>query len=401
MDRWHPRPGASDGLALRIGHNESVTDAYAAAGVDTHQADAGVAAIVSVLKTIETGRASLSVPLPGHYASVMRLPGALAPNLGIALATDSVGSKVIVAEQTGRFDTIGIDCVAMNVNDLICVGAEPLALLDYIAVEQAEPSLLAAIGRGLAVGAAEAGIEIPGGEVCQVPEVLRGHPSPYGFDLVGSAFGVVELDAIIDGSAARPGDAMIGLPASGIHSNGMTLARRALLDDGRLTLDARPDLLGGQSVADVLLEPTVIYVRAILALISSVIEVRGLGAHHRRRAPEPAPDRHGRRLLDHRAVALPSGVRADRLPRRDLGGRDVGGLQHGLRLCRDGAGRPGLSGRRVALELPPGNGCDRSAHRRGGRDRAAPDGHPRGGRQRHADPVLTAGLPEHARLVPQ
>jgi phosphoribosylformylglycinamidine cyclo-ligase len=253
-----------------------MTDAYAAAGVDSHQADAGVAAIVSVLKTIETGRESLSVPLPGHYASVMRLPGGLAPNLGIALATDSVGSKVIVAEQTGRFDTIGIDCVAMNVNDLICVGAEPLALLDYIAVEQAEPSLLEAIGRGLAVGAAQAGVEIPGGEVCQVPEVLRGHPSPYGFDLVGSAFGVVGLDAIIDGSSARPGDVMIGLPASGIHSNGMTLARRALLDDGRLTLEARPALLGGESVADVLLEPTVIYVRAILALIASDIEVRGL-----------------------------------------------------------------------------------------------------------------------------
>ncbi len=253
-----------------------MSDAYAAAGVDTHQADQGVAAIVSVLKTIETGRGSLSVPLPGHYASVMRLPGPLAPNVGIALATDSVGSKVIVAEQTGRFDTIGIDCVAMNVNDLICVGATPLALLDYIAVERAEPAMLEAIGRGLAAGAADAGVEIPGGEVCQVPEVLRGHPSPYGFDLVGSAFGVVELDRIIDGSGVRPGDAMIGLPASGIHSNGMTLARRALLDDGQLSLEQTPDLLAGRSVADALLEPTVIYVRAILALLASEIEVRGL-----------------------------------------------------------------------------------------------------------------------------
>ncbi|MDE3133759.1 MAG: phosphoribosylformylglycinamidine cyclo-ligase, partial [Acidobacteriota bacterium] len=141
-----------------------MSDAYAAAGVDTHQAEQGVAAIVGVLRTIETGRASLSVPLPGHYASVMRLPGLLAPNVGIALATDSVGSKVIVAEQTGRFDTIGIDCVAMNVNDLICVGATPLALLDYIAVERAEPALLQALGRGLALGAADAGVEIPGGE---------------------------------------------------------------------------------------------------------------------------------------------------------------------------------------------------------------------------------------------
>jgi phosphoribosylformylglycinamidine cyclo-ligase len=253
-----------------------MSDAYSAAGVDTQQADQGVAAIVAALKSIETGRESLTVPLPGHYASVMRLPGPLAPNVGIALATDSVGSKVIVAEQTGRFDTIGIDCVAMNVNDLICVGATPLALLDYIAVERAEPAMLEAIGRGLAAGAADAGVEIPGGEICQVPEVLRGHPSPFGFDLVGSAFGVVELDRIIDGSSVRPGDVMIGLPASGIHSNGMTLARRALLDDGALTMEQRPEMLQGSSVADVLLEPTVIYVRAVLALIASRVDVRGL-----------------------------------------------------------------------------------------------------------------------------
>jgi phosphoribosylformylglycinamidine cyclo-ligase len=253
-----------------------VTDAYAAAGVDTHEADRGVAAIVDVLRSIDTGRESLNVPLPGHYASVIRLPNALAPNVGIALATDSVGSKVIVAEQTGRFDTIGIDCVAMNVNDLICVGAEPLALLDYIAVERADPGLLEAIGRGLAAGAADACVEIPGGEVCQVPEVLRGHPSPYGFDLVGSAFGVVALDSIIDGKRVAPGDVMIGLPSSGVHSNGLTLARNALLELGGLALDARPEALGGRSVADVLLEPTVIYVRAVLALIRSEVEVRGL-----------------------------------------------------------------------------------------------------------------------------
>ncbi|HEY6526939.1 MAG TPA: AIR synthase related protein, partial [Solirubrobacteraceae bacterium] len=114
-----------------------MTDAYAAAGVDTRQADRGVAALVSVLSSIDTGRERLSVPLPGHYASVIRI----APNLGVALATDSVGSKVIVAEQAQRFSTIGIDCVAMNVNDLICVGAEPLALLDYLAVESADPDL--------------------------------------------------------------------------------------------------------------------------------------------------------------------------------------------------------------------------------------------------------------------
>ena len=129
-----------------------------------------------------------------------------------------------------------------------------------------------------------AGVEIPGGEVCQVPEVLRGHPSPYGFDLVGSAFGVVGLDAIIDGSTARPGDVMIGLPASGIHSNGYdagaaVAARRGPAHARR----ARRICSHGQSVADVLLEPTVIYVRAILALISQRDRGPRARAHHRRR----------------------------------------------------------------------------------------------------------------------
>jgi phosphoribosylformylglycinamidine cyclo-ligase len=249
-----------------------VTGAYAAAGVDTGEADRGVEALLHILRGIDPGRSKLTVPLPGHYASVIRI----APGLGIALATDSVGSKVIVAEQAGRFDTIGIDCVAMNVNDLICVGAEPLALLDYLAVERADPQLLSELALGLRAGAEQAGVEIPGGEVCQLPEVIRGHPSPNGFDLVGSAFGTVALDAVIDGGSCTAGDAVIGVPGSGVHSNGLTLARRALLQDGGLGLDATPTELGGASVADVLLEPTVIYVRAILELLRSDVPVHGL-----------------------------------------------------------------------------------------------------------------------------
>jgi phosphoribosylformylglycinamidine cyclo-ligase len=164
----------------------------------------------------------------------------------------------------------------MNVNDLICVGAEPLAVLDYLAVESADPGMLAELAEGLRAGAEDAGVEIPGGEVCQLPEVIRGHPSPYGFDLVGSAFGTVALDAIVDGTACAPGDAVIGLPASGVHSNGLTLARRVLLHDAGLSLGDRPAQLGGASVADVLLEPTVIYVRAILELLRSEVPVHGL-----------------------------------------------------------------------------------------------------------------------------
>jgi phosphoribosylformylglycinamidine cyclo-ligase len=256
----------------RVRDNTSVSDSYAAAGVDIAEADEGVRALVEVLKTIDPGRPSASVLGSGHYANVLRV----APNLGIAVCADGVGSKVIVAEQTGRYDTVGIDCIAMNVNDVICVGAEPLAVLDYLAVEQADPEVLRAIALGLKRGAEEAGVEIPGGELAQLPELIKGHPSPNGFDLTGACFGTVALDAIVTGDAIAPGDALIGLPASGVHSNGLTLARRALLEDGGLGLDDRPDELGGASVADVLLEPTVLYVRAVLELLRSDVPVHGL-----------------------------------------------------------------------------------------------------------------------------
>jgi phosphoribosylformylglycinamidine cyclo-ligase len=247
----------------------AMSDAYAAAGVDTHQADRAVDALVAVLRTIEPGRASASVLGGRHYAAVLRVTD----ELGIALSTDGVGSKLVVAERTGRLDTVGIDCVAMNVNDVVCVGAEPIALLDYLAVEEADPEMLAAIGRGLKVGAEAAGVEIPGGELAIIPELIRGHPSPHGFDLCASCFGTVALDAIVTGEEIAPGDALVGLPSSGLHSNGYTLARRVLEPLGD---DTRPAELGGASIADALLEPTVIYVRAALELLRSDIPVHGL-----------------------------------------------------------------------------------------------------------------------------
>jgi phosphoribosylformylglycinamidine cyclo-ligase len=131
--------------------------------------------------------------------------------------------------------------------------------------------MLRAIAEGLKRGAEDAGVEIPGGELAQLPELIRGHPSPHGFDLVGACFGTVALDAIVTGAAVEAGDAVIGLPASGVHSNGLTLARRALPD-----LDERPSELGGASVGETLLEPTVIYVRAVLDLLDSDVDVRGL-----------------------------------------------------------------------------------------------------------------------------
>jgi phosphoribosylformylglycinamidine cyclo-ligase len=255
-----------------LAESVAMSESYAAAGVDTGQADRAVDALVGVLRTIELDRPSASVLPSGHYASVLRV----APNLGIAVSTDGVGSKIVVAEQADRLETVGIDCVAMNVNDLVCVGAEPIAMLDYLAVEQADPQALARIGLGLKVGAQAAGVEIPGGELAVLPELIRGHPSPHGFDLCGTAFGTVAIDAIVTGADAQPGDAIVGLPSSGLHSNGYTLARRALLEEGGLGLDDRPALLEGRSVADALLEPTVIYVRAVLELLRSDIEVHGL-----------------------------------------------------------------------------------------------------------------------------
>ena len=241
----------------------SDADAYAKAGVDQGAADSAVAGLVRALGAIELGRPSRQVPLPGHYASVIRID----ERTGIALSTDGVGTKLLVAEQLGRFDTVGIDCVAMNVNDVICVGAEPLAMLDYIAIERADPQVCEQIGVGLARGAELAGVEIPGGELAQLGDMVRG------FDVAGACFGTVALDSIVDGSAVQPGDSVIGLPSSGIHSNGYTLARSAL---ERIPLDEDPDGRLGRPLGEVLLEPTEIYVKPVLELLRSEVEVRGL-----------------------------------------------------------------------------------------------------------------------------
>ncbi|MGH2926148.1 MAG: phosphoribosylformylglycinamidine cyclo-ligase [Solirubrobacterales bacterium] len=239
---------------------EASADAYARAGVSQTGAGAAVEALVRSLRAIDTGKPSRVVSLPGHYASVLRLD----ERTGLALSTDTVGTKMIVAERLGRYDTIGIDCVAMNANDVICVGAEPIAMLDFVLTERADPEICGRLGVGLARGAELAGIEIPGGEIAQVGEIVSGQ------ELGGTCVGLVALDAIIDGSAVQPGDPVIGLPSSGLHSNGYTLARRALadlpLDDSRL----------GSPLGDVLLEPTEIYVRAVADLLSSAVEVRGL-----------------------------------------------------------------------------------------------------------------------------
>jgi phosphoribosylformylglycinamidine cyclo-ligase len=234
-------------------------DAYARAGVSQGDADAAVASLVSALAAAAPSE-SRQVLASGHYANVIRLD----ERTGIALSTDGVGTKLLLAEQLGRWDTVGIDCVAMNVNDVVCVGAEPLAMVDYLAVDRADSEIAGAIGTGLARGAELAGIEIVGGELAQLGEIVNG------LDLAGACFGTVPLDSLVTGAAIEPGDPVIGLPSSGLHSNGYTLARSALdeipLDDDRL----------GRPLGDLLLEPTEIYVKPIVELLRSEVEVRGL-----------------------------------------------------------------------------------------------------------------------------
>jgi phosphoribosylformylglycinamidine cyclo-ligase len=205
----------------------------------------------------------------GFYANVVDIGG----GMGMAISTDGVGSKALVAEMLGKYDTIGIDCIAMNVNDLICVGARPLTLVDYIAVERVDRSVMAAIAEGLAVGAEQAGVSITGGEIAELPDMIKGHAKGSGFDLAGTAAGLVKLDKVLVGQDCKPGDAVVGIQSSGIHSNGLTLARRVLLKDLKPT-DRLPE--AGRTVGEELLEPTLIYVKEAMEMLEGIPGVKAL-----------------------------------------------------------------------------------------------------------------------------
>jgi len=211
----------------------------------------------------------------GQYASVLKVT----EDVAIAISTDGVGSKTIVASMLDRYDTIGFDCVAMNVNDVICVGARPFAMVDYLGVHTLDRRRTEEILRGLGAAAKEAGIAIPGGELAQLPEVIgsdgRGPGDETAFDLVGTCIGTVHPDKLVLGEEVRPGDAIIGIRSSGIHSNGLTLARNVLLKDAGLDLDAEIDELG-RTLGDELLQPTEIYVRAVVELWNAGIDTHGL-----------------------------------------------------------------------------------------------------------------------------
>src|SRR5262249_35342345 len=240
-------------------------EVYKETGVDTAEADAGLENIIARVKKTwpQAGLGRVVLPI-GYFANVIEMDG-----IGLALCTDGVGSKTIVADLMGKYDTIGIDCVAMNVNDMICVGAKPLSLVDYIAVSRTDAAMLDAIGVGLCEGARMAGVSISGGETAQLKDVVTG------FDLVGMAVGRVALDQVIDGRNVREGDVVIGVRSNGVHSNGLTLARKALLGNARYAVDRRLDELGA-TVGEELLRPTDIYVPEALEILETVKGVNAL-----------------------------------------------------------------------------------------------------------------------------
>ncbi|QDA32243.1 phosphoribosylformylglycinamidine cyclo-ligase [Thermococcus indicus] len=234
---------------------------YAQAGVDDEKTAKALRSIIGLAKeTFQFRRGKIGEPSEiGHYAALMDFG-----RFYLAMTTDGVGTKVLVAEAVGKFDTIGIDMIAMNVNDLLCVGAEPLALVDYLAVKGPDERIFAEIARGLYEGAKQAGIAIVGGETAVMPDLING------FDLAGTAIGVVEKGKVITGEEIKPGDAVIGISSSGIHSNGLTLARKLLIPKYGLDYEYEE-----RKLLEWLLEPTRIYVKAVLELIESV-EVHGL-----------------------------------------------------------------------------------------------------------------------------
>jgi phosphoribosylformylglycinamidine cyclo-ligase len=228
---------------------------YAGAGVDIKAMDEAARAIA---KTLAFARKGFGAPLggSGHFAGMVDFG-----EHALVMATDGVGTKLEIANAMKKWDTVGIDCVAMNVNDAICVGAEPIAFVDYLAVESPDPHLAAELAKGLDEGARQSNMTIVGGETAVLPSLVKG------FDLAGTVLAFVKKDRIVSGATIRPGDIILGVPSSGVHSNGYTLARRALERAGKSYQDTMPD---GRTIGDALLEPTRIYVKAALEMLAVV-----------------------------------------------------------------------------------------------------------------------------------
>lgn len=244
----------------------SFSESYRAAGVDIEAGYKGVKLMQRhVARTV----------IPGVVSDLGGFGGLFAPNLSgmkepvLVSGTDGVGTKQRIAQLMDRHDTVGIDCVAMCVNDIICCGARPLFFLDYIAIGKNEPEKVASLVSGVAEGCVRAGCALIGGETAEHPGTM----APEDYDLAGFSVGIVDRERVIDHSRMEAGDVLLALPSSGLHSNGYSLVRRVFdvehTDLGRTV----PEL--GQTLGDALLTPTEIYVKPVLAALDAA-DIRGI-----------------------------------------------------------------------------------------------------------------------------
>ncbi|MCI8399405.1 MAG: phosphoribosylformylglycinamidine cyclo-ligase [Oscillibacter sp.] len=246
---------------------DSHSAAYAAAGVDIQ---AGYEGVRLMKPYVERTR------IPGVVSGIGGFGGLFAPDLAgmtepvFVSGTDGVGTKLRIAQLLNKHDTIGIDCVAMCVNDIICAGAKPLFFLDYIAIGKNEAEKVARIVSGVAEGCVQAGCALIGGETAEHPGVMQADD----YDIAGFAVGVVDRPKILDSGRIREGDALIGLRSSGVHSNGFSLVRK-VFDIEHADLTTPVEALGGRSLGDALLAPTKIYVKPVLALLEGGIDLHG------------------------------------------------------------------------------------------------------------------------------
>ncbi len=249
--------------------NNSHSQAYAAAGVDIEAGYKGVQLMKRHVKR---------TMIPGVVSGIGGFGGLFAPDTAgmeepiLVSGTDGVGTKIRVAQLMGRHDTIGIDCVAMCVNDIICCGAKPLFFLDYIAIGKNEPEKVASIVSGVAEGCVQSGCALIGGETAEHPGVMN----PDDYDLAGFAVGIVDKAKMIDGSRMKAGDVILALPSSGLHSNGFSLVRK-VFDIEHADLNRPLDGLDGKSLGEELLTPTKLYVKPVLAALRAA---RVYGASH-------------------------------------------------------------------------------------------------------------------------
>ncbi len=230
---------------------------YKDAGVDIDAEEEGISALK---ETLGFARKGVGAAIKGEFTGLIDFG-----EYALTLCTDGVGTKLLVADAMEKWDTVGIDCVAMNVNDTICQGAEPIAFVDYLAVEKPDPKLMHELGKGLNKGAELANISIVGGETATLGGIING------FDIAGTALGYVRKENIIDGKDVMVGDKIIGLPSSGIHSNGFTLARKIIEEAG---YDYHHEWEYGV-IGETLLEPTRIYVKTVMDLINDY-QIKGM-----------------------------------------------------------------------------------------------------------------------------